>query len=483
MSRRSADRLLLPVALALVALALRVIGARTAYELHIDETTYTELSRTVANGGGVTLFGAPFFLHPPLFFLTFGGFLRLIGDHGPPFDVIHILDLRWAPAVIGAGTCAALVVLVRRVAGTGPAVVAGLVYALDPFVIRFDSRIFLEAMTLFWVVCGLLVLCRPPAPSVRRGLAAGVLFGLAVLTKDTAAFVTVLPLVVVAIASPRWRRPALAAVGVAIAMYAVYLLVVLGVGDIDQWFDAKGSGFLRLLGLRQDTGYNRPGSVSFVTTLKRNVPLYGITYLFIAAGTLAALDQLRLRRERPDVELVLAVAQLCSVAQLAYGLAFGTIEEQMFYFLAVLSVPTFAIVAARRFAGRWRLALVAAGVFWLAAAGTSWAILRTEPDDAYREVAEHVADGDFDGRRMAVSEDVAQFVLRGVDVVPFRSVAQLDRDHVDYALVSTRLVRDGLGSASPDDLLWLRHHATLVYQARGRTVGALQIYRLPEAGR
>ncbi len=106
-----------------------------------------------------------------------------------------------------------------RTAGALAGIVAGVLYALDPFIMRFDGRLFLEAPTLFWVATGVLIFIVRETP--RTAILAGVAFGLALLTKDTAAYLTVLPLLLIAAFVPveGLRRRALTAVAVACSLY------------------------------------------------------------------------------------------------------------------------------------------------------------------------------------------------------------------------------------------------------------------------
>ncbi len=120
-----------PLALVAFALVLRVIGLDTATDLHIDEVTYSEIADSVAVGNGVELHGRPFDLHPPGFFLLLGGLIDISGLR--PTSVDRILDLRLVPAIIGSLTCGILTAAVWRTAGALAGIVAGVLYALDPF--------------------------------------------------------------------------------------------------------------------------------------------------------------------------------------------------------------------------------------------------------------------------------------------------------------------------------------------------------------
>jgi hypothetical protein len=483
MRQRSFDLTLWAAALfAGLALVLRLIEIRSATELHIDEVTYTEIAASVAAGHGVQLHGEAFNLHPPAFFYVLGAIMRLLGPSSQPTSVEHILDLRLVPAIIGSCTVALLTTLVSRTAGLAAGALAGLLYALDAFVIRFDSRLFLEAQTMFFVIAGVLAFTARRSP-VLGGLA----FGLALLTKDTAAYLTVLPLLLVAafVPTPGLRRKALIAVAIAIGVYLAYLLVVLAGGGIVPLLDEKTSGLLRLLGVRQETGFNRAGGVTLIETLRRNLPLYGASYALCGIGTLCALARVRqIRSGTAPLGLTLLVAvQLGAFVHLVYGVFVGTLEEQMFYLLAVPSLACVALALPLLRARRAWLRPAAAAIcaLWLLASAGSWIALRAAGDDTYRSYAAWTQANLPAGARVAVTEEIAQFVEHDAVVGEWNTPREVRDSGAQYALISTRLVQDGFGLAGAGLERWLDRNGRVIFSARGRTLGELRLYKVSDA--
>ena len=127
------------IAISGLALAMRLIGHSSNYDLFIDEITYSTIGQAVALGHGVTLYGPPFFLHPPLFFYLEGGLLDLFGGaHASPVNLV--LELRPVNCVIGAIECGLLMLLVSRITHRRAAVVVGIFVACDPFLLLWDGR-------------------------------------------------------------------------------------------------------------------------------------------------------------------------------------------------------------------------------------------------------------------------------------------------------------------------------------------------------
>ena len=84
-------RILWMVAIGVVALLARLVALTTSNDIFIDEITYTNIARNLAHGHGVTLYGQPFFLHPPAAFGLFALVIGVFGIHGCTESVIFSL--------------------------------------------------------------------------------------------------------------------------------------------------------------------------------------------------------------------------------------------------------------------------------------------------------------------------------------------------------------------------------------------------------
>ena len=222
--------------------------------------------------------------------------IRLFGLTGSFFELVY--PLRWVNTVLGAVTVVLAVLLVHRIAGIVPAGVAGVVLAFDPFVLRQDGRVMIET----------------PGDAVDRGrlaraarradrtvgadpsrLAAGLLFGLAQVTKDMTAVSTVVPLLLAGW-WPRRRSgatlPWATVWRVLLAFpvpYLVYLAVVAANGLLPAWFDAKVGGVLRLVGVDQATGFNAVPGADLTGRLIEMLTRFGTSYVLLGLGLFAGL--------------------------------------------------------------------------------------------------------------------------------------------------------------------------------------------------
>ncbi len=484
--------LLLTAALTALALVLRLAQVRTTYDVFVDEVSYAAIGRSVEAGDGVVLNGGLFFLHPPMFFVEIAALFRATRSSAGPVETV--LSARPLDAVAGSLGVALAVVVLLRAARPLAAAVGGLLLAMDPFLIRFDSRLLLEAPAMAPATAGLLVLTAAPAANRRAigwGLVAGSLFAVSAITKELYIFVGVLPaLALVLVTRGPARTMHATAVVSTVVGYAVYLSTVVAGGNGGTWWSEKTVGIQRVIGTEQQTGFNRPGAPSLTSRLAANVATTSVSYALIAAGVVAALLVLatawRRRATAPVPTAAVAVATWCAgaAAFLGYEIVLGTLEEQMFYPLLVTSTVALCVglslladrapAGSRRRVGRGVLvALVVAAVV---GDGVTWTRIQQTPDDAYARMLSWSDAHLPDGVVVSATEDTAQFLLRGVEIGQWATVPQLVANRVDYVLVSTSLVEQGYGLADPSFLRTLATRATAVHTESGRTAGQLRLY-------
>lgn len=487
-----------------IAAVARLWDIGTTYELFIDEVTYTHIAQNIAAGEGLLLHGETFHLHPPAFFVGLAAAMLGLDLHGDDLAQAAIA-LRPIPAVIGALTPALVALLLHRVTASWPVAAAGgLLLAVDPFLIRFDSRVLLESQAMAFATAGFLVLVATQQreddgkPVTWPAVAAGVLMLASLLTKETYAFVTVLPAVILLITGIVLKRRTLGIVlGSTIVGYVGYVLALLVTGQFEGWFEQKTRGIFRLLGLVQITGFNEAGSPSFVDRLMVNLGRFGVTYALIGLGVLATawLSLLLYRgREVPGASgrgtTLLVIWAVCAQLHLAYALTLGTLEEQMFYLLLVTAVPVLSVAAAAMCDAEaratlpvlrhWsdhtlRTALVAAVGGAMLVNGFVWSQLQATSDDGYARLLEWAETELPAGSRLASTEELTQFIVDHVQVARLETGHEVRRFNADYVLLSTELLAQGYSSADTE-LLELVEDGDLVFRSQTRTLGSLEVH-------
>ena len=474
-------RRLVPVGLGVVALLVRALGLGTANDVFIDEVTYASFADQIAHGQLPNTGGDPFFLHPPLSFVVNALVERVFGVTGDAMDLA--LQLRWTNAVFGALSVVVAYFVVRRLAGAGPALIAGLVLVTDPFVLRQDGRTMIETPAGLAVLVGWLLvlraLDREPGPArTRRELLAGLVFGIALVTKDMTAAFTLVPLV----AAGLWKRTlpwrSIGRVLAAVPLpYLVWLGVVAANGLLGDFAGQKATGVLRMAGVIQETGFNATSDADLTSRLVDMVGRFGTSYLLLGACALAgALAAFSVQPVRRLIGLLALFAGLLGV----YCVVAGAAEEQFGYYVvlaAVLTTPVALLELVARLPWLRRPAVVLVALFVVAGAVLG-VQARTTTDDGLVQ-ARAFMNALPAGSTVGLTSVTGEFALLPHDgwaVQP--SLASLAQGGAQYVLTQSQPLSQGYGYAAPQLLGWLAAHATPVFTATGPTSGHTVVWRL-----
>ena len=471
------------VALALFAAAvvLRLYHVTTSYDVFIDEVTYRQIASNLANGEGLTLYGSPFTLHPPVSFLLMAGALRLLGLDGPA--MVDIDALRMVTACVGALVAPATWLLVRR-CGAGALVAAGAAsfVVVDPFLISFDSRVMLEAWAQVFVVATLLLLVSSVRLTGRTATVTLVLAGLsgaaALATKETFGLVLVATMAMAIVTRVLPRRQTAAALVIALLGYATNAAITSWAYGFSSWWGYRTDGLARLLGHKQSTGFNAETTqVSLTSRVLHDLDVLVVTYGVLivgGVGTLVLLTRLWRRRHAavdPRTRLLdLPVLwSLAACGYLAYATLFGSIEEQMYYIpLLPCTIVAFLWASGLGRSVARPVAAVTAAVLVLAPVAFNlvvWERVHTTDVNAYGALVDWAPDHLEVGSKVALTDDTSQFLLDGLVIGDWSNGRDLKSEDVDFVVIQTKLVEEGYSDASPNLLAKLRSKAKVIFEA------------------
>jgi 4-amino-4-deoxy-L-arabinose transferase-like glycosyltransferase len=491
------------------------------FDVWEDEVDYVDLSTSVRQGHYPPHFltQGVFLLHPPLFFLIGGAWQALLRPAGNYFELVD--SMRLLVALFAIITTGAIFLITRRLVGQRYGIAAGVLFAIDPYALRTNGRVFLETPGLTFVMVGYFLLiwlcqdCRELAASEAAGskrwlslraLLSGLVLGLGIVTLELTAIITIGPLLT--IIWRRWflaRRLAVKVLLGAIAPYAT-LLISLALTDHLRAYEVQiTTGLKRVFGLVHTTGFTAPDSPSLVHTLLSQVSSYGTTYLLAGIGGLAGIYLLI--RGRDEVRLV-GLIVVFGAASVAYEGLIGTIEEQ---FLYVMLVPAFVatacatativssrrtprqrvpphLVGARHLKARQTKPRVAVRLFpalvGIAFIGLTsydigvWAVTRSSPDNGLQRVVT------FFNKDIPAPGVVATNALVGVYVFEHSGISSVAitthqlaaADHVRYiALLSAELV-GGYGSIDAQQATWYEARGKVILSFSEATYGRVVVY-------
>lgn len=460
----------------------RVFGLQRANDVFIDEVTYADLARQMADGHLPSTSGQPFFLHPPGTYALNGFVIRVLGLHGDPMDLA--LQLRWVNAFLGVLTVMVCFQLVRRLVGVQTAALAAVVLASDPFVLRMDGRLMMETPAGLTVFLGWLLVLR--LLDRERGrtrlwleISAGLVFGTAIVMKDMTAAFTVVPL----LAAVLWRRTVtLRTAGRILACslipYVVYLSVVAATGLLGEFVEQKSVGVLRMFGAVQMTGFNSVPGVDLTSRLIDLAGRFGTSYvllgLSIVGGGVAATSPLANRR-------IIGLFSLFTGFVGVYSVFFGAAEEQFGYCVVLAALVSVPVAAGMLMTWLPRLRpMVAVGAALMVILSLVLGIqARSVVDDGLVRARDWMNAGLPQSSKVGLTSVTGEFALlphEGWEVLP--SLRSLQDGGADYVLTQGRQLSEGYGYASPEFLDWLEGNAQPVFSFTGPTSGDTVVWKL-----
>ena len=142
----------------------------------IDPYYFGKMGESIAHGHGFEGFGSLIKRRAPLYPLTIGGLYALFGDHTTVVLVAH--------SVMLAATATLAYDIARRLFNLRTGVIAGLLCALQPMLLRYVPTLHLETqLTLLYTLLLWLMIRFRKKPSLVNGILVGVVAGGATLTK------------------------------------------------------------------------------------------------------------------------------------------------------------------------------------------------------------------------------------------------------------------------------------------------------------
>ncbi len=468
-----------------LAFSLRYFHLKQSFDVFSDEIIYSNLAESVSQHHSVAFFGVPFFLHPPFVFLEQALFIRAFNVHGGIVSVVY--SLRLLNIILASFSAVVLLRLGTRVGSPVAGVIAAVLFSIDPFVIRFDSRVFLEPSALLWVMMGYLLLFNSLTlrgrVKVLSGIAAGVLMGIGVLSNEMATPLIVIPLGTCLVANFPYQRRSLVPSAVAfVSVIFTYLAALAAFGQFTNFVSQQTSGILRLVGASQQTGFNKPGAPSFISRVIVHLSGYGAVYAVLGLAIVPTFYFLL--KGSPSLRLISLVG-LSAYTVISYQIFVGTLEEQMFYYVDVPAILILALGIDRLIRTRPQIGrtltlsiLTGAAVICLMTVDTiTWVQIHTAPDAGLVSAIDWVNSNVGAGTKIAPLVDTSELLVGNYQVYLAESPAEIERDRPAFVITSSLQVAQGYGFATPRLIRWLRANAITNYESTGRTFGTVIVWK------
>ncbi|WP_049830292.1 glycosyltransferase family 39 protein [Arthrobacter sp. RIT-PI-e] len=270
-----------------------------------DEGTYVAQAWAISNLGELAHY-TYWYDHPPLGWIQLAAYTDLTGAFSR-WDTA-VMAGREAVLVATLVSTALLWLLGRKIGlSRGTATAAALLFALSPLALQFHRTVYLDNIATPWLL-GALILAMSRKHQLAEFVGAAVLFGIAVLTKET--YLLALPLLAYVMYRSAWPATRRYTLSVAASMLVLvglgYLLFAAINGELFPGQDRVSlvDGVAFQLASRESSGtVADPDSL-----INRTLAMWWqLDPVFITAGLAAAAVALFLRPLRPYALLVLAL--------------------------------------------------------------------------------------------------------------------------------------------------------------------------------
>ena len=156
-----------------------VFRVQSLVDQNTDPYFFGEMGKSIADGNGFEGFGSLITRRAPLYPIVIGGVYAVFGDHQKLIVLLHVLMF--------SGTCVLAYDMGRRLFNHRTGVIAGLVCALHPMLLRYIPNLHLETqLTLLITLTAWLTIRFYERPTVAAGALVGLASGAAALTKAVA---------------------------------------------------------------------------------------------------------------------------------------------------------------------------------------------------------------------------------------------------------------------------------------------------------
>jgi hypothetical protein len=468
------------VALAAVGFAAHLYGIGSSYDLFIDESFYSQVGQSVANGHLPYATGSNFFLHPPGFFLFEAAWINVFGSHTDIFAQVY--SLRKLVAVFAALNLLLVTVIIERLVGKRFAIIGGALYLVNAFVNRDTGFVILEPATIFWALSGYAVLMYlGPKESAKRRLqivAVGLLFGMSVLSKEFAVFITVIPMAL-AMATRCWvtRREGTIIATLAALPFGAWVLIAAASGNWHSFYVQVSSGFRRSSGSSQISGFNRPGAPTFLDTIFANAAYLWTAYVILIIGSLAIIYQ-AVSRPLIAQHRFIAFFGVGALPLIIYCVLIGTNEEQFFNLLLAPALICLMVVVATqwdRLANALRVGLVVLALAAVVSDCVEYAVVHSTPDNGTYAIDVWMGNHVPEKTVVAVTNPVQREIFLRYTMVDDQNGGDLNAD-VRYLVVFYRQVDEGYAFVDRQTIDAQTNGLSPVFSTEDRSNGRMVIY-------
>jgi hypothetical protein len=489
-----------------------------AYDVFLDEIYYADITTSFKNGHYPPHFASQgaFLLHPPLLFII-GGLWQDLIPHGSSY--FQLIDsMRLLEGICAVLTALFIFLIGARLANRWIGMVGGILYALDPYILRINGRVLLETVAVMFVMAGYLTFLRlVPSTSMHatatsntprmlrstsprhlrlkrprvymRAACAGFLLGLGTVTLEITGIIVLGPLLI--LLWRKWgvaRKTTLVALLTAITPYCAYLCSLIVTGNLAALYTQDSTGFRRFFGFIHTPGaFGTKSQPTLVQNLINQIPTFGTTYALVGIGIAAACYLLVFQKDAS--RKFLGIFTLFGTITVFYEAAVGAVEEQ-FLFILMIPICTSVGLAAHTLATRFnrhRFLRISLVVLFSIVAVYDLGVdtyIRAHPDNGLYRAVTFLKRNLPDPGIVGTNALEATFVLEhsGINALSLTTPRLTLKAHVRYLVILTAELNPGYGTIVAKQARYYTSRGKVIFAFKEATYGEVLVYQTTAPG-
>ena len=482
---------LVPIIIAIILFAvaffLRTWRISSSPDIFSDEILYADIAIKLPKYGFLMAYGLPWFVHPPLYFLLQSAYFQLAGIGSVTLS--NVFSARLTSALFSSLTILFVFFFITKISDYRIGTFSALVLMFEPYALKYARIGILDsALVLFIIVSFYIFTEANNTKDVKKFVLSGVLFGLALITKELALSLLVI-LAVWYLLTRFVTRNNISTKGILIFLangFLIYLIYVAWALSIDaQIFIATNLSLMeRSLWIVSNTGYTSPNNISFLSDFLSTTSIYLVSYLILALALVSCFYLLYKNKNKTEVFLT-----SWFIGSVIFFAAMGIHNPQFFVYLTVpasvvtgftLSKIGLRIPQRKKIISYGALLLLFLIIFYNLGV---WMVVDNGTDNSVSQSVAWVQGNIPKGQTIYVDNSDFSYLLSNYNIkvsdsnTSKNTLDSIKGQNIHYFIFTTKLKYE----LNLDLLTFVQTKGTIIASFSGRSLGQTDIYYVPNA--
>jgi 4-amino-4-deoxy-L-arabinose transferase-like glycosyltransferase len=401
-------------------------------------------------------------------------YLSALGIPGISIESIYLN--RYFTVIMGTLASPFVVYLGYRLGGLSGGLLSGLIYSMEPFIIRFGRIGIIETTTLFFILIVLTFLVN--FRNTRNYIFfLGIILGLSFITNDLALLLIPTLIITYFWLRGKWffdlgNRSFLYSSIIGLSIYGAYQIWGI-LSDSTNYFPRKTDVLLRTLGFSQTNGYGITGNSSFVSNITSILIDYSATWIILA------LSIIIFAKRRKNVNRTEIMIMSYYIGSLVFFLGFVRTFNVQYsvYILLPAIILVGGILPSFMKKKRNYVILISFIILLLSSYGYTRLYL-VEDDKAYNDslkyITENIPAESVIAAHWSFQHFLDDFGYSNVQALPNMDFRDLIEKSIEYVVV----IKQYSSSYDQEILDYISQEGTIIASFQGRSLEQVDIIRL-----